>query len=416
MTEFYEPMLYMSTPDHPNTMGVLVELKEEVDGDILRCVVDDLGVRFPYFYIRVEAEGNGLITVDNPLPMTVRNSWKGIDFNAPESNYHLGAWKYLGKRVAFEISHCLTDGAGVLPYVKSAMYLYLSRRTGLSFDPSSFRLPGQEIPESEIGNPFKGLDIDNAEPPLYLKEHTEDFYRLNKDGRKEPIVTYLRLQEGQLMAYCRDYDGSPNAFISVLMVRAARQFDPGNTIPITVTVAIDHKANLGNFDNYRLFGNVIELDFPYNRNLDDLGKSCTITRGQIFLQAQKENSLFAMRQRKLTYAKLDQLPLEMKLNVVAKSAGMPRWSLCLSYANSRSFGPLDPHIESVYVLAEPGVADAICEISCINHHFFLSVMQTFSSNRLIECLLKEFSSIGIDCEVMGQEELDLCGIASYTAK
>ncbi|MER2057107.1 MAG: hypothetical protein ABTB30_17615, partial [Clostridia bacterium] len=38
-----------------------------------------------------------------------------IRLNAEESNYHLAAWKYEGRRVAFEISHSLTDGAGVLP-------------------------------------------------------------------------------------------------------------------------------------------------------------------------------------------------------------------------------------------------------------------------------------------------------------
>ena len=32
MAEFYEPMLYMSTPEHPNTMGVCIVLKESVGG------------------------------------------------------------------------------------------------------------------------------------------------------------------------------------------------------------------------------------------------------------------------------------------------------------------------------------------------------------------------------------------------
>lgn len=70
MKEFYEPMLYLSTPDHPNTMGVLVKLKESVDGAILRSVVEELRVRFPYFYVKVVAEGNDLFPVPNPLPMT----------------------------------------------------------------------------------------------------------------------------------------------------------------------------------------------------------------------------------------------------------------------------------------------------------------------------------------------------------
>ena len=28
MSEFYDPMLYLSTPEHPNTMGAQVVLKE----------------------------------------------------------------------------------------------------------------------------------------------------------------------------------------------------------------------------------------------------------------------------------------------------------------------------------------------------------------------------------------------------
>ena len=48
MSEFYEQMLYLSTPDHPNTMGVLAVLKEAVDGELLRDVVEVLRARFPW--------------------------------------------------------------------------------------------------------------------------------------------------------------------------------------------------------------------------------------------------------------------------------------------------------------------------------------------------------------------------------
>ena len=103
MKEFYEPMLYLSTPDHPNTMGMLVALKEPVDGGILRGVVEELRARFPYFYVRVVPKENDLFPVPNPLPMMVRNTWNPITFNSEESNYHLAAWKYEGKRLAFEV-------------------------------------------------------------------------------------------------------------------------------------------------------------------------------------------------------------------------------------------------------------------------------------------------------------------------
>ena len=132
-------------------------------------------------------------------------------------------------------------------------------------------------------------------------------------------------------------------------------------------------------------------------------------------QASYENSLYAMKMRKATYAKLDQVPLAMKLGMIAKSAGSTRWSTSISYANSRSFGPLDPYIDAVYVLAEPGVSDIICEVSCINHCFYLAIAQTFSSTTFIQQFLKELSAIGLSCDLLRQEPSHLNGVESFTA-
>ena len=127
VSQYFEPMPYLSTPEHPNTMCMSVVAREPVDGDVLRDVVRELRVRFPYFYVRARVRDNDIHPEANPLPMTVRDTWAPIDLNSRKSNYHLAAWKYAGPRMAFEISHSLTDGAGVLPYIKSALYLYVSR-------------------------------------------------------------------------------------------------------------------------------------------------------------------------------------------------------------------------------------------------------------------------------------------------
>ena len=88
MLEYYEPYLNLSSPEHSNTMGVILSLHDPVDGEILRSVAEELRVRFPYFYVKVACRNNEVITVPNPLPMTVRNSWDSINFNSEDSNYH----------------------------------------------------------------------------------------------------------------------------------------------------------------------------------------------------------------------------------------------------------------------------------------------------------------------------------------
>ena len=397
MPEYYDPRLDLSSPEKFITMGVIVSLNDPVDGEILRSVIEELRVRFPYFYVRAACEGSDVITVPNVLPMTVRNTWEPIRLNSKESNYHLAAWKYADQRLAFEIPHALTDGAGVLPYVQSAMFLYLSRSTGKTFDPAGFRLPGDVIPESETGDPFRDLDVDGVEAPLYKKDPVPDFFRLVKGIASDKRVFYLKLPEEQVMTYCRDKDASPNVLFSVFLAKAARRYDPGCDKTITVCVAIDHKAILGNHDNYRLFAGNTILTFPKNMDLNDISRTCTMVYGQLILQAQPENSLWEIRQRKRM------LP--------ALSFDVPQASICVSYVKGRSFGPLDPYIKEMYVVTSLSkITDILCEVTCINHCFFLAFMQPFSSTEYLACFLKELSLAEIPHEVLFSEPLRMSGI------
>ena len=394
MAAFYEPLL--NSP-HQNTMCVILRLKHPVDGAVLQSAVEMVRERFPYFYVKAAEKEDDLIPVPNDLPMTVRNTWAPILFNSEASNFHLAAWKYEGHRLAFEIPHAMTDGAGVMPYIKSVMYFYLSETTGKTFDPSGFRLPGDVIPESEIGNPFENIDFDQIKTPFYKKKSFPDFMRLliGKDNDKR--VFYLKLPESQVMQYCRDQDGSPNCLFAVLLARAARRYDPKSDKTITASIAVDQKEMLGNHDNYRLFISDAILHFPKSCSLDDVGRACTIARGQLMLQAQPENILFEVKQRM-------QMPRQPLPDTALAS-------LCVSYPKTRSFGPLDPYIDEYFIVTTLlKITDILCEVTCINHSFFLAFMQPFSSDELLKCFLEELLYAGIQYEVLRSEPLHVCGM------
>ena len=396
MREFYEPVLNLSDPEHHSIMGAFLTLKDPVDGGILRSAVETLRTRFPYFYVRAAYRGKDEEIVPNGLPMTIRNTWDPISLNTEAANFHLAAWKYEGRRLAFEISHSLTDGTGVLPYVQSVLYLYLSKVTGSFFDPAGIRLPGQPIPESETGNPFRDLDADGA-VPLYQKKPIPDFFRLACGTDRDKTVFCLKLSESQVMRYCREFDGTPNVFISVMMAKAARRFDPSCEKTVTAMVCIDHKALLGNHDNYRCFVGSAILDFPRDRNLDNINEACTIARGQLMLQAQPENSLWEIRR--------------MKQGLPPPVPDIPLASICVSYPGGRSFGPLGLWIDEFYIMTSLSkITDVLCEITCVGHSFFLAFMQPFSLPDYFRCFLEELTSAGIRYELLRSEPLRLCNI------
>ena len=410
---FYEPSICMCTPDNPNTMGICTTLTEPINGAVLQETVERLRGRFPYFYVRVQLDGNNLIVVRNDLPVVIRSTWEPILLCSEEANYHLLSFKYEGNRLAAEVSHSITDGAGFLPYFKSVLYYYLSTVTGQEFDPTGFRLLGDEIPETETGNPFANIDLDSEAEPLYQKPPVTEYFRLKNpagDEKRDCTAFYLRFPEEQVMQYCKENDGSPNVLFSVLLAKAARRYDSESEKTISCLISIDNKAQLGNFDNYRMFVNTTYVDMPKEQDDYDIPKACTKARGQLMLQAQPENVKYVLKTQKAGYEKMEQMPVQMCADILKQAIGAHRASFCVSYANSRSFGPLDPYIQEVYVLSEPNVTDVMVELSCINHHFYAMFGQPFSSEEFFRAFLAELDDAGIPYEIMRKEPFRLCGV------
>ena len=414
MAAYYDPMLFASTADHPNSMGMMAVLKEPVDGKLLQEAVENVRVRFPYYYVRAEISGNDLKAVPNPLPMTVRNTWEPTFLHSKEANYHMAAFKYEDNAVALEMSHLIADGSGAIPYFKSVLYCYLSKKTGEQFDPAGFKLPGEPIPETETGNPFRDLNPKDAPEPLYKKDIHPDFYNIHDvlaDKLHKIKNIYLKIPEAELIKICKENDGSPNILFSVLAARAVRRMDPKSDKTVVVGVAVNHKAILGNYDNYHALSDLAYLDFPKERENESLKKSCTVSRGQLMLQTQPENSLNYLKGLQNGSEIMSMLPLPVKSAMINAALSLrSKGTACVSYTNNNSFGPLDPYIQEVYYLAEPDAFDVAIEAVCYKGSICLTFMQSFLSEVFFEAFLQELEEAGIPAEIVRKDQCPLSGI------
>lgn len=404
MPSFIDPVLYATVPNNPNLMGMTVTLTEPIDVRLLCEAVEHVRERFPYFYVRPHIEGGSLVLVPNDAPMVVRDTWEPTLLLSTQTNYHIASWKCEGRRLAAEVLHIVTDGSGFMPYFKSVLFCYLSKRHGIEFDPKGFRLPGDTIPQSETGNPFPEDQIDAIEAPHYKKPEFKHFAQI-----KEPDAPWrafcIKLDEDEVMRYCGELDASPNALVSVLLARAVHRMQPHNDQVILGGIAVNQKAILGNYDNYRGFSDLVYVDYPPEKLDKDPRLLCTVTRGQIILQTQPENVLFALKQMKKGLSSLLKIPsIGIKMLAIWPTATRRRTTFTVSYVNSRSFGPLDAYIEELYVLAEPSSSSVVCEIACINHAFFLHLEQRFASEALLEVFLGELRDAGITAELLRKED------------
>ncbi|MCR5582121.1 MAG: AMP-binding protein [Eggerthellaceae bacterium] len=404
---FYDPIFYIANEDHPFVMSSYFTLLDEVDGEALAESVEELRERFPYFYVRVKAIEQELRSIPNPLPVCVRNDWERTVIGSKDNNYHLLAVKYEGKRLCVEIAHSLTDGAGVMPYLKALLYLYFTKVTEDRLNPAGLRLPGTDFVKGELGCPYSMEDIAKVKKPMLVKQPV-DFYKFEEgpvpmDGEKK--FFFLQFSGEDMLRFCRENDGSPNAVLAVLMARAIRAIDPQMSRDITIGIGINQKALLGNYENYNFGTDTIGIDFPASRPLDDLGKSCTIARGQIIAQTITDNVLYAVKQRKASLEKIDMLNLvQQKIDLLKDLQGNAVASAIVSYTGNRTLGDMDAYIDEFYCITDAAGTDMLLELNYLNGTFYLAVIQNFSSDAYVKALMDQLGQVDIACKLVSAED------------
>ena len=140
----------------PMVFGLFVTLKSRVHAGRLQEALDAVVPRFPYYKVRLRAGFFWYYLEDNPARVLVRaeNSTPCRMFPDYDGNGYLFRVQAFSRRISVEFSHILTDGTGVLEFLKSLVGEYL-------------RLGG--LPVGELKGVIKPRD--NPEP-----EEFEDAY------------------------------------------------------------------------------------------------------------------------------------------------------------------------------------------------------------------------------------------------
>ena len=404
---FFDPIFYIANENHPFVMSAYFTLLDDVDGVVLSEAVEELRERFPYFYVRVKAIEQELRPIPNPLPVCVRNGWERPVIGSKENNYHLLAFRYEGKRLCVEVSHCLTDGAGIMPYLKALLFLYFTKAAGARLNPAGLRLPGTDFVKGELGNPYPMEEIAKVKKPMLVKQPV-DFYHLAEgpvpmDEHKK--FFFLQISGEDMLRFCRANDGSPNAVLAMLMAKAIRAVDADMNKDITIGIAINQKALLGNYENYNFGIDTIGIDFPADRPIDDLSRACTIARGQIIAQTLTDNVLYAIKQRKAGLEKLSMLNLvEQKIDMLKDLQGNAVASAIVSYTGNRSLGDMDAYVDEFYCLTDAAGTELLLENNYLNGTFYLAVIQNFSSDAYVKALLEQLEAVGIGSKLTSTED------------
>ncbi len=107
-----------------------INLKEEVDPQILQKALLDMRARFPAMFVRIRHGVFWYYLEENKKTPRVRPEDSRINktIDLYSNNYFRFTVFYYQNRISLEVFHSLTDGTGAVAFLKSLAYRYLERK------------------------------------------------------------------------------------------------------------------------------------------------------------------------------------------------------------------------------------------------------------------------------------------------
>jgi hypothetical protein len=406
------PLLYGANKDFLSTFRLAIRMKETVDHERLSRSVEEAMVRYPYFCVCPEREGENLVLRYNARPIPVFSDDRTVTLGSDESRGHLISFGCKGKTILIDASHYIADGMGIYPLMKSLLYLYTSKEYGSEgIKLEQIRMPDSAVGDGEHAYPFpdRAIEAEGLDIPTDLPEAV---YGVDPDAfDSEGLYAYhLRIPQNAMMAKASTSDGSPVSFLSVLLYRALHRID--TNIDKTVVAHIQHqyRAALCVPMSHHSLVSYVPIALAPRLNKWDVERQNTVVRGQVILKGGIEADFASVN--RLIEAFPSEGSFADKKNAMARYAerSILGKTFGISYVGKMDWSGLERYVEDLHVyIGEKHTKNMLLiEVMTVGEDFSLTFMQSGRGEKYLNEFINEIRALDIPVSLVGEERYMLC--------
>ena len=406
------PLLYGANEDFFSTFRLAIRMKETVDYELLTHSVEQSIVRYPFFCIRPESEGETLVLRYNARPLPIFPDDRTVTLGSDESRGHLISFGCKDKTIFIDVSHYIADGMGIDPLMKSLLYFYVSARYGSEgLATERIRMSESPVCDGEYAYPFPDRVIE-AERIDILPELPKKVYGLDPDAfdHKGLYAYHIHVPQKAMMSKASTSDGSPVSFLSVLLYRAIHRLDPNIDKPVVAHVQHQYRAVLRAPMSHHSLVNYIPVVLQPRLNKWDLEKQNTVVRGQVILKGGIEADIASVNRLIGAFPsdgffadKADAMMRYAENSIRGKTFG-------ISYVGKMDWCGLDAYVEDLHAyIGEKHTKNMLLvEVMTVGEDFSLTFMQSGKGEKYLNAFVEEMRSLHIPVSVVGEERYSLC--------
>lgn len=395
----------------PHSIRVFLEMKDPVDESVLRRAIDTGMKRYPYFCVELTICKNRYKYIPNHRPIRLSCGETPTTLCGPEANYHQMAVRYYKNRIYFDFNHCFFDGYLCNNVMKTIVYHYCCDFYNESIEPKNINayVEGMEIPKEEWENPLEHVKGDRVSYYLHPRM-PENPFSLEDTFEPDGITTDFRVEfdEKEVIDFCKNSDGSPNALFHVLVSRAIAKLNP-DTDAIRSSVCI----HMGKFLNVKMSSagmtSVVMIPYLDSMKKYSLRDQVTLTKGMIMVNCDEDNVKKIIQNtaaRARYWAEGETLEENLTRCMSEPYNPLDFSTFVISYSRESELGPLSKYVTD-FSASSYLFVPMLVEIANVNQKFMIDFLQTFSDRKYFDAFLQELDEAKIHYRLKATESGEL---------
>ena len=397
--------LYQSEKFFHYSVRTHVRMKEPVDMDVLDHAVNAAIKRYPYFAVQVTVDEDGgyVLSPNDRKVVVMKTENKVPQLGSERVNKHLLYVDCSGNDIFFNISHTMCGGKGLLPWIMTNLYEYVTEKYHVELDAPGIRKPDSDLLDGEILEPT--MDMLTTESPIYVRKNIKapvlgmDYLNgLINPFKRNPNYRVIAVDQSDMLKVTKVNDSSVLSFFFIICARVLDRFFPEKDRVIVAEAAHNMRDSIGLPNTHCDFLSHVYVDFDRDKLYGDLEKLGTMTRGQIILQTDPSVSHRQVRQLFELYEETDrQHGLKAKRKYMADhsiSTGKDaqHGSFILNYTGQVDWGDLADYIDWYAFVIE---GHFTIEIAAMADKIYVCFMQLIDTDKYTNALREELNKVGI---------------------
>ena len=393
------PYYYGASKESSNNIRFVIEMQDEIDGEMFAIAVKLSMSRYPYFCVRVASNDQELFLEENKEDVVVAHTNEPITLGGMDANGHLLAFSWWGNQVYLDCFHGLSDGAGYLPLINTVIYYYCRERYDSNLNPEGIRLGGESIPEEEIKDPYPDSVDDSIKPVgRYVRKPAFDLRSAGLCTPGNPFWYEVQIPEDAFMKYNRSNDASPAVMIGVLMARAVEELHKNADKPIVCSMAMNIRKTLHAMTAHHSLVTQLFLEYKEAMKKMDIGEQATCFRGMIMIQGQDENIWQSVKGNLKINERIHAMPdmkskRMMTQQIVESCVGLDTFKV--SYVGKNHMGAAEKYVKGMHVVLDMNRNNMMIEVSAVHGWFHLTFQQNWAEDVYVKAFLRQLDKEGI---------------------